>query len=345
MKKSSLHAENFCPIPFPNISKAILLSVVLTSFVSPLYAQSNPTLPTASPSKSQIPALVNGEPINSRIFNDHSALLLRRSRDTPTLKYRNRVAGRELKPLIYNVILNQELKKLSLKVDLNEVQRQFDLLKKKHPTSAKFNEYLIQIAHTEDSKKLQIWNRLATYLLMEKKGLLEVTENQIKKNYEQLKSRYIRPEQVRAQQILIYLPLNPKPDQVKKAFDRAQMLHADLMKKPDDFNLFVQRYSEERLAGRKGDLGFFGRGEMVQSVEDTVFNLKDNQIAPPVRSKYGWHILKKTGSRPRQEATFEELYPQLKKNLKRGNFQRQRMKFLKELWIKSQVQSSFSVRP
>jgi parvulin-like peptidyl-prolyl isomerase len=192
---------------------------------------------------------------------------------------------------------------------------------------------------------MKVWNRKATYLLMDKQGLLKVSEAQIKANYEHLKSRYIQPEQVRAQQILIYLPLNPKPKEVKKGFDRAQMLHADLMKQPQDFDLFVQRYSEERLAGRKGDLGFFSRGEMVQSVEDTVFNLKENQIAPPVRSKYGWHILKKTGSRPRQETTLKELYPQLKANLKRGNFQRQRMNFLKELWIKSQIQSTFSVKP
>ena len=300
-----------------------------------LYAQS--TTP--------VPATVNGTPIDIQIFNDQSALLLRRSKAEPSLRYKNYVARRVLKPLVYSTLLQKELKKNHLKVNEKVIEDKIKDLAKGHKSAEKFEEYLIRVGHTLASKKVQLWNVEASYLLMDKKGLLAVTDAQVKSNYTKWKSRYTRPEQVRARQILIYLPKNPTPKQVKEAFDRAQKLHQDLLKSPSSFDLLVQQYSEEPLAGRKGDLGFFTRGEMVQSVEDTVFNLKKNEISPPVRSKYGWHILKRTDSRPRRELTYKELYKQMKTNLKKVNFNRQRLAFLKELWLRYEIQSSFPVKP
>ena len=214
----------------------ICLSITLLNdqtLISSLKAQT-------PPSTLSIPATVDGSPVNARIFNDHSALLLRRSRKEPTLKYRNHVARRVLKPLIYNIILRKELKKKGLKINQNEIDQQFKDLKSSYSKKTSFEEYLIRIGHTTDSKMIQLWNRKATYLLMEKQGLLKVTPAQMKANYQHLKSRYIRPEQVRARQILIYLPKNPTPKQVKDAFDQAQKLHADLIKTPQNFDLFPQ---------------------------------------------------------------------------------------------------------
>ena len=48
-------------------------------------------------------------------------------------------------------------------------------------------------------------------------------------------------------------------------------------------------------AKRDGNLGYFTRGKMVKSFEDTAFQLQVGEISDPVKSEYGYHIIKRTG--------------------------------------------------
>ena len=47
-------------------------------------------------------------------------------------------------------------------------------------------------------------------------------------------------------------------------------------------------------AKRNGNLGYFGRGRMVKPFEDAAFMLKPGQISEPVKTEYGYHIIKRT---------------------------------------------------
>ena len=46
-------------------------------------------------------------------------------------------------------------------------------------------------------------------------------------------------------------------------------------------------------AKRDGNLGYFGRGKMVKEVENAAFNLQAGQISEPVKTQYGYHIIKR----------------------------------------------------
>ena len=52
-------------------------------------------------------------------------------------------------------------------------------------------------------------------------------------------------------------------------------------------------------SGKKagGDLGFFGKGKMIPQFENTAFKLKTGEIAGPVKTQFGYHIIKKTGEK------------------------------------------------
>ena len=46
-------------------------------------------------------------------------------------------------------------------------------------------------------------------------------------------------------------------------------------------------------AKRDGNLGYFGRGKMVKEFENAAFNLQAGQISEPVKTQYGYHIIKR----------------------------------------------------
>jgi len=66
-------------------------------------------------------------------------------------------------------------------------------------------------------------------------------------------------------------------------------------KKGEDFSELARTYSEDNSAANGGSLGSFARGRMVKPFEEVAFNTPVGEIAPPVRTQFGWHIIKVTG--------------------------------------------------
>jgi peptidyl-prolyl cis-trans isomerase C len=60
-----------------------------------------------------------------------------------------------------------------------------------------------------------------------------------------------------------------------------------------------------------GDLGFFGKGQMVPEFETAAFALEAGQISAPVESQFGWHIIKLEEKRMTSPPPFEQLLPQI----------------------------------
>jgi len=75
---------------------------------------------------------------------------------------------------------------------------------------------------------------------------------------------------------------------VQEIFQRA--------KKGEDFAKLASQYSSDGSASSGGDLGWFGKGRMVKPFEDAAFKAKNNEIVGPVRTQFGFHIIKVTGN-------------------------------------------------
>jgi len=77
----------------------------------------------------------------------------------------------------------------------------------------------------------------------------------------------------------------------------ADSLYQELLKGAD-FAELARQFSQDPGSGQQGgDLGWFGRGRMVKPFEDTAFALKDNEISPPIKSQFGFHIIQTLGRR------------------------------------------------
>lgn len=72
---------------------------------------------------------------------------------------------------------------------------------------------------------------------------------------------------------------------------------ANELKKGGDFRALAKRYSTCPSKRKGGDLGWFGPGAMVQAFENSVKSLPIGRVSKPVRTQFGFHIIKKTGQR------------------------------------------------
>ena len=68
----------------------------------------------------------------------------------------------------------------------------------------------------------------------------------------------------------------------------------DQIKKGEKFGKLARELSiDTGSAKRDGNLGFFGRGKMVKEFETAAFNLQIGQISEPIKTQYGYHIIKR----------------------------------------------------
>ena len=81
-----------------------------------------------------------------------------------------------------------------------------------------------------------------------------------------------------------------------KAQRKAEELY-ERAKKGESFQSLAHQYSTCPSKEKGGDLGWFGEGQMVPPFENAVRKMGTGSISRPVRTQFGWHIIKKTGAR------------------------------------------------
>jgi len=168
--------------------------------------------------------------------------------------------------------------------------------------SAYYNEHSNRYSHPAQRRVKYLIADLAQV-----RSSMTFDDGELEAYYEQNKESYRTGESVRASHILIPVAPDADPQAVETARARAAALVDELRGGADFATLARQASADPGSAARGGDVGFFSRGEMVPEFEEAAFGLAINAISDPIRTQYGFHILKVTEKRDAGYKPFEEV--------------------------------------
>src|ERR1700677_2587460 len=152
-------------------------------------------------------------------------------------------------------------------------------------------------ASPEFERKLAYYrDKLAMEQLLGSVGKAATTEEAERKAYDAAAKAEPPQQEVHARHILL-----PTEDEAKKALAR--------VKGGEDFAKVATELSKDP-SGNGGDLGWFTKDRMVPEFSDAAFKLKEGEISEPVKTQFGWHIIKIEGVRTKSFPPFEQVKDQ-----------------------------------
>jgi peptidyl-prolyl cis-trans isomerase C len=157
-----------------------------------------------------------------------------------------------------------------------------------------------KLGDTEDFKKSLAFarDRLLMDKLLSTEAKAATTDAAMRKVYDEAATQMGGDEEVRARHILV------------ETEDEAKQLVEEL-KKGADFAELAKKKSKDPGASDGGDLGYFTKEQMVPEFSSVAFALEPGKISDPVKSQFGWHVIKVEDKRKRKAPDFEQVKPQI----------------------------------
>jgi parvulin-like peptidyl-prolyl isomerase len=155
-------------------------------------------------------------------------------------------------------------------------------------------------------ERVKEFEKMALVALLLKKeidDMVSVSDEEIREFYEKNKDKITKGTQFRASHILV-----ATEEEANSIYDRIM--------KGESFATLAKEYSLDKVSAEKGgDLGYFGSGRMVPEFERALIGMKKGEISKPVRTRFGYHIIKLTDIKKGKPATFEDAKESIRRQL------------------------------
>ena len=220
--------------------------------------------------------------------------------------------------MIEEEILFQDSQAKKIKVDQDAVKEALGNIRKGFPSEAEFDKALATNNMTQADLKQRISRDYAIRQLIDTQiaDKVQITDQEGKSFYKDHPDYFKTPEQVKASHILVKLDENAnESDQTK-----AQTEIKDIQKQLKDGKVFsdlAREHSDCPSKEKGGDLGFFGRGQMVGPFEDAAFSLKVGETSDIVKTKFGYHLIKVTEKQSGGTVSYADSKEKIMNHLKR----------------------------
>jgi peptidyl-prolyl cis-trans isomerase C len=144
-----------------------------------------------------------------------------------------------------------------------------------------------------------IRNKLLMETLLQQEGKAALTPDATKKVYDEAVKQMGNEQEVRARHILV-----PSEDEAKAVL-------AEIKKGTDFAELAKQKSKDPGAAAEGGDLGYFGKEQMVPEFAEAAFKMDKGQVSDPIKTLFCWHIIKVEDKRTKPAPEFDKVKDQV----------------------------------
>jgi peptidyl-prolyl cis-trans isomerase D len=144
---------------------------------------------------------------------------------------------------------------------------------------------------------------------------VKVSEDELRDYYETHPKEFETPKSVEARHILIKVAPEASEEAVQDARKKIEGILKQI-REGKDFAEMAKKYSEGPTAQKGGYLGSFTRDSMVKPFADKAFTMKAGEVSEPVRTQFGWHLIKVEKVKEASKKTLEQATPEILKKLR-----------------------------
>ncbi|HBA89344.1 MAG TPA: peptidylprolyl isomerase [Geobacter sp.] len=283
---------------------------------------------------------VNGKPITRLELDRSMKIMLTQSRAQILPTELKKAQEGVLEQLTNSELLYQAAQEVEMKELDQQVKRQIEENRKRYASEVEFEAALAAVDMTR--KELEEFTRrdVAINNMLEKRlgEKIEIGDNEAKNFYDDNKSKYFdKKESVRASHILIGLASGATEEAKKEAREKAQALQKRAQA-GEDFAKLAQEASTCPSKAKGGDLGVFGKGDMVVTFEKAAWALKPGEISEVVETQFGFHVIKLTDRIAPKTEKYDEVKEKIVDYLKKEKIRSQVPALIKELREKAKIE-------
>jgi len=227
-----------------------------------------------------------------------------------------RLQKKALAKVIDYELISQESQKLTIKDVDEKVEKKMVGMRRKYQTEKRLNNYLKKNGLTIEELRGNFKKRVYMDEYLIKNGISDpdIPEKNIKGFYNSNPKNYYREEAVKVSHILLKVDEKAKPQEKEKARKKAEQLRKDIVG-GKDFAEMAKEHSECNSASGGGGLGYINKGYMPEEFEKAAFSLEKGAVSEPVKTKFGYHIIKVSEKNPEGITPYEEVRDFIKKFL------------------------------
>ncbi|PIE67934.1 MAG: hypothetical protein CSA23_01460 [Deltaproteobacteria bacterium] len=252
-----------------------------------------------------------------------------RSVDSKQMK---RYEGKIRETLINRALLLEKSQAMGVSIKDAQVAKALIEFKGMFPDDKSYRKALADMGFSEATLKEKIKDGLTIKSLIDKEVLsnVSVSDKAVRSYYDDNPSLFQQPEQVKASHILVKVSPDAGEAQKNKARTAIESLKTRI-DKGESFATLAMENSDCPSKAKGGDLGFFGREQMVKPFSDAAFVLEPGQTSDVVETRFGYHLIRVTDRKQERTMAYNDVKASISARLRQQAEEKQVNTYLEKL--------------
>lgn len=220
-----------------------------------------------------------------------------------------------------NGIINRQLLLTAAKssgvIDEKEIQSSVEKIVSQYGGKDKLGPLLTNIHTNYENFTSEVADdfRINSFIDKDIAKSLKVSDEDVKKAFDTAPTKYAGKEAITVSHILIKVAPDASAQDDKAAKDKVEEIYAKATAPGGDFAALAKQFSQDGSAPKGGELGLIERGRTVPAFENAAFALKPGEISKPVRSEFGYHLIKVSDKKAAEQPNFAKAKPLIEQEL------------------------------